>query len=125
MSYKAGPVILKSQDKNRMLDFLSDVLEFDVDHEEDSVNHGSFLFKFSEKSSPEPLADSLVEFSFQVKSISELEEIARKYNFFIYRKPSPINSFEDIVFSDQDNKKVLTIVDIDRRLWRFEFLPSI
>lgn len=108
-----------------MLDFLSDVLEFDVDLDSHCVSHGNFLFKFSDNDTHLSNTSAGVEFNFQVEKLSQLEEIARKYNFFLYRKPSTHTFLENITFTELDSRQILTIEDLDRRIWRFEFSASI
>lgn len=122
MEYECGPLLLYSQDKNRMMDFLSDVFEFDVDSILDSVHRGPLLLKLCELESPaNNEASSSIVFSFKVKSEEELKEIMSKYNFFLYRKSLPSPSAEKLDFIQNDKKKILTISDVDQRLWRFEF----
>lgn len=104
-----------------MLDFLSDVLEFDVDQNTDSVSHGPFIFQVNEGLIP----SSGVEFSFSIKSEEDLQEILRKYHFFLYRKPPTVLLKEKIELTKTDYKKTLTIEDIDQRVWRFELLTKI
>ena len=108
-----------------MMDFLSDVFEFDVDSVSDSVQRGPLFLKLFEL---EPGSSNIVAnnnnaiiFSFKVKSEQELKEIMSKYNFFLYRKSNSSNIVETLELFQSDTKKVLTISDIDQRLWRFEF----
>lgn len=122
MNYQIGTVTLHSQDKNRMLDFLSDVLEFDVDQNTDSVTHGPFIFQVVSEGRT---ASTGVEFSFFLKTEEDLEEILRKYHFFHYRKPVTDLLKEKIELKEIDLKKILTIEDIDQRKWRFELLTKI
>lgn len=121
MNYQIGTVTLHSQDKKRMLDFLSDVLEFDVDQDTDSVSHGPFIFQLNEGM----MISSGVEFSFSLKNEEDLQEIIRKFHFFHYRKPATDLLNEKILITEEECKKTLTIEDIDRRLWRFELLTKI
>lgn len=106
-----------------MMDFLSDVFEFDVDSISDSVFRGPLFFKLiEEKSRHEQFAqNNSIIFSFKVKSELELKEIMSKYNFFLYRKTSSTEMTEKLDLVQNENTKVLTISDIDQRLWRFEF----
>lgn len=108
-----------------MMDFLSDVFEFEVDCVSDSVHRGPLFFKLFEL---EPGSGTNVAvnpngviFSFKVKSEQELKEIMSKYNFFLYRKSNSHNIAEKLELIQTDNKKVLSISDVDQRLWRFEF----
>lgn len=103
-----------------MMDFLSDVFEFDVDSVSDSVHRGPLSFKLCEKPALETTADQSIVFSFKVKSENELKEIMSKYNFFLYRKSQSPNAFEKVDFEQTETKKTLTISDVDQRLWRFE-----
>jgi hypothetical protein len=120
MNYQIGTVTLHSQDKNRMLDFLSDVLEFDVDQSTDSVTHGPFVFQVNEG-----LGNSAgVEFSFILNTEADLQEILRKYHFFHYRKPPTELLKETLEISETDCKKIITIEDIDLRKWRFHLLAK-
>lgn len=105
-----------------MMDFLSDVFEFDVDSISDSVHRGPLFLKLCELETPvNNEANSGIVFSFRVKSEQELKEIMSKYNFFLYRKSLPTPSAEKLDLIQNDKKKILTISDIDQRLWRFEF----
>jgi len=121
MNYQIGTVTLHSRDKNRMLDFLSDVMEFDVDQSNNSVTHGPFIFQVNEGA----ISSSGVEFTFSLKSEEDLQEILRKYHFFHYRKPGNDLFVEKLQMSEVDCKKILTIEDIDQRKWRFELLKKI
>jgi hypothetical protein len=125
MDYQIGTVTLHSQDKNRMLDFLSDVLEFNIDQENNFVSHGAFIFQLYEGALLKKNSDPGLEFNFFVKSEEELQEILRKYHFFLYRKPAATALKEKIRFTDENQKKTLIIEDIDRRLWRFELSAKI
>ncbi len=116
MNYKVSSVTLHSQDKNRMLDFLSDVLEFDVDQESDTVSYGPFLFQLTAGMT----SGAGIDFSFRVNSEMQLQEILRKYHFFLYRKPGTNSLSEKISLTNVDNTKILSIEDIDHRHWRFE-----
>lgn len=110
-----------------MMDFLSDVFEFDVDCVSDSVQRGPLFLKLFELGTDniniQGNNNNAVVFSFKVKSELELKEIISKYNFFLYRKSNSHNIAEKIELLQTETKKVLTISDIDQRLWRFEFEP--
>lgn len=126
MEYECGPLLLYSQDKIRMMDFLSDVFEFDVDCVQDTVHKGTLYFKLLNLEADDNVLvgnNSGVVFSFKVKSEQELKEIMSKYNFFLYRKSNSHHILENIEFLEIDSKKILTISDIDQRRWRFEFEP--
>ncbi len=121
MEYECGPLLLFSKDKIRMMDFLSDVFEFDVDSIDESIQRGPLSLKLcSNNSSNPPVNQCNIIFSFKVKSENELKEIISKYNFFLYRKSLVANFGESIEFNETENRKILTISDIDQRLWRFE-----
>lgn len=122
MDYECGPLILYSQDKVRMLDFLSDVFEFDVDTVTDSVYRGPLFLKLTdERASKDYIGQNGIVFNFFVKSEQELKEIMSKYNFFLYRKSSQSEFIERLDLVEKEDKKILTISDIDQRLWRFEY----
>ena len=108
-----------------MMDFLSDVFEFDVDSVFDSIHRGPLNLKIFDSDSggvshSENTNNGII-FSFKVKSEHELKEIMSKYNFFLYRKSNSNEISETLELMQIDSKKVLTISDIDQRLWRFEF----
>ncbi len=104
-----------------MLDFLSDVFEFDVDTVSDSVHRGPLFLKLCEVNSGEDnFNNNGIVFSFKVKSDQELKEIMNKYNFFLYRKSELTKVPEKIELLQNEDKTTLTISDIDHRLWRFE-----
>lgn len=105
-----------------MMDFLSDVFEFDVDCISDSVHRGPLFLKLCEQDPGVASLDSSgIVFSFKVKSEQELKEIMSKYNFFLYRKSLKTGHSEKLDLIQSDKKKILTISDIDQRLWRFEY----
>ena len=122
MDIITGPVILYSQDKIRMLDFLSDVFEFDVDSEQDIVTKGPLNLKLielhpSEKKGFHTLG---VTFLFKLKNSSQVKEILNKYNFFLYRKEDKSN-LEEIWHEDGiDQNNSISIKDIDGRIWKFD-----
>lgn len=125
MEYECGPVLLYSQDKIRMMDFLSDVFEFDVDSVSDCIHRGPLFLKLCELAPSEENQNSKgIVFSFKVKSELELKEIMSKYNFFLYRKSQPLSLQEKIELVQSEKKTTLTISDIDHRLWRFELENS-
>lgn len=107
-----------------MMDFLSDVFEFDVDAVADSVHRGNLSLKLFElmPDSTVNLANknNSIVFSFKVKSEQELKEIMSKYNFFLYRKSNSQNIAEKLELIQTGTQKVLSISDVDQRLWRFE-----
>ena len=84
MDYVCGPVILYSQDKIRMMDFLSDVFEFDVDSENDLVENGALFLKLIELKDQEKenFKSSGIKFAFKLKNPDQLKEILNKFNFF-------------------------------------------
>lgn len=104
-----------------MMDFLSDVFEFDVDSVSDSVHRGPLYLKLCEHSSPDEFARNKgIVFSFKVSSVDEIKEIMSKYNFFLYRKTRGSYEPEKLELDQTDRKTTLTLTDIDQRLWRFE-----
>ncbi len=121
MDYVCEPVILYSQDKIRMMDFLSDVFEFDVDPEQDLVLSGSLNLKLVEL--PRGLKNILnapgIKFVFKIKNHDEIDEIINKCNFFIYRKEDK-SVREEICPQDSEFlDEALSIKDIDGRIWQF------
>lgn len=131
MEYECGPLLLYSQDKIRMMDFLSDVFEFEVDSISDSVSRGPLFLRLCEQESlsrdntdhSKNLRNKGIVFSFKVRSEDELKEIVSKYNFFLYRKSrARDDSFdlEKVELVQTEDLTTLTISDIDQRLWRFE-----
>lgn len=119
MDYVCGSVILYSQDKVRMMDFLSDVFEFDVDPEQDLVYNGPLHLKLVElpDSQKENFETKGIKFAFKTKSTSDLEEIVNKCNFFIYRKEDKTLTEE---VCPQEQVESLSIKDIDGRIWQFD-----
>lgn len=107
-----------------MLDFLCDVFEFDVDSVSDSVSRGPLFLKLCEQTSGDEVARHKgIVFSFKVKSEEELKEIMSKYNFFLYRKnrrPEDPYELEKMDLEKTERQTILTLTDIDQRLWRFE-----
>lgn len=103
-----------------MMDFLSDVFEFEVDSISDSVQRGPLYLKLCEHAPVGIQQNQNIVFSFKVKSENELKEIMSKYNFFLYRKTQGPYALEKVDLQQTESKKTLTISDIDQRLWRFE-----
>jgi hypothetical protein len=121
MDYVCGPVILYSQDKVRMLDFLSDVFEFDVDVNNDTVSSGNLFLKLIESNNQEEFKSTGIVFAFKLKTSEQLSEILNKYNFFLYRKSPVEQSLEAVELDVNENGESLSVKDIDGRTWRFDF----
>jgi hypothetical protein len=101
-----------------MMDFLSDVFEFDVDPEEDLVLNGSLNLKLVElpEAEKENFQTNGIKFAFKIKHSDEIKKIVSKYNFFLYRKA-------DTTYHEEICKvgaEALTIKDIDGRIWQFD-----
>ena len=104
-----------------MMDFLSDVFEFDVDPEQDLVLSGPMLLKLVElpKGQKNILNCPGIKFVFKIKNHDEISEIKNKCNFFIYRKEDK-SVMEEICPQDSDLlDEALSIKDIDGRIWQF------
>ena len=125
MDYICGPVILYSQDKIRMLDFLSDVFEFEVDSERGLVQSGAFLLKLIElpEKEKENFQSLGIKFAFKIKDPHELLELVNKYNFFLYRNADKNEAREVCLY--EKGQKSLTIKDIDGRIWQFDVNESV
>lgn len=122
MSYELAPVVLYSQDRNRMLNFLSDVFEFEVNEADFSVSIGSISdsvsFKIENQYLDQHQSISPIEFNFRLDSIFDLKELENKFNFFIYRRNEP-GLFEEMSKSEGEKEVSIVFYDIDRRPWRF------
>lgn len=121
-------MILFSQDRTRMLNFLSDVFEFEVDEADFSVTNQNFAFIVeSHQSSSINNNIPQVQFSFHIKNENELNEIVNKFNFFLYRRGEKLGDTdlqEKIEVSENEYYKSLTILDIDNRPWRFDYMKK-
>jgi len=117
MDYFCGPLTLYTCDKIRLIDFLSDVFEFDVDSEHDLITGGSLNLKIEESSSMPTHLSSSIAFSFELKDENALCEVVKKYNFFQYRNESKNSKHENISI---EKSSELSIFDIDGREWRFK-----
>ena len=122
MDYVFCPIILYSQDKIRMMDFLSDVFEFDVDSELDLVKSGTLNLKLVElhQNDKKDFHTQGVTFAFKLKSIDQIQEIINKYNFFLYRKEDKTYSEEICNYNQATELNSLSIKDIDGRVWKFD-----
>ena len=132
MDYVSGPVILYSQDKVRMMDFLSDVFEFEVDHEHDLAQNGGLHLKLIELPEEDKTDfQSLgIKFAFKIKNAEQIKEIVNKCNFFIYRKSDTHkthnrneeiqNLSQNISDKESTQNNSVSIKDIDGRLWQFD-----
>mgnify|MGYP006257140879 CR=1 FL=1 len=120
MEYVCGPLILYSQDKIRMMDFLSDVFEFEVDPEQDLVINDGLNLKLIElpEAEKENFKSLGIKFAFKLKEKEQIQEIKSKYNFFLYRKSDQKISEE--IASESEDEKSLSIKDIDGRIWQFD-----
>ena len=120
MEYICGPVILYSQDKIRMMDFLSDVFEFEVNPEEDLVHNEGFNLKLIElpEEEKENFKSLGIKFAFKLREKAQIEEIVNKYNFFLYRKSD--QKITEEITSQNEETGSLTIKDIDGRIWQFD-----
>jgi len=122
MSYELAPVVLYSQDRNRMLNFLSDVFEFEVNEVDYSVSVASLSeiisFKIENQTHNTNSNISPIEFNFKLQSVIDLKELENKFNFFIYRRNEP-GLFEEMSHLDSENETAIVFYDIDRRPWRF------
>ena len=127
MNDEFGSVLLFSQDRLRLCDFLSDVLDFELDIENQRASRGPLILNIKDSLKPfvstSTPSESIV-FSFQVKSLEDLDIFSSKFNFFLYRKGqnSPLVERVDVQFVD--SLKVMNFYDIDNRLWRFEAMIS-
>jgi hypothetical protein len=122
MDIASGPIILYSQDKIRMMDFFSDVLEFEVDTEQDMVSTGPLNLKIIEltKIEKKGFQTNGVTFAFKLKNKEQILEILNKYKFFIYRKEDKTYEEEICNLADSNLEKSLSIKDIDGRVWKFD-----
>lgn len=116
MKYSFEEIILCSQDASRMMDFLSDVCEFEVDLKREIVKGGELSFKL--KHSPETAICLGPSFRFSVDSSDELEELKGKFDFFVYRKGLRENESAFFKAIDDETKE-LVITDLDQRMWVF------
>ena len=122
MNFSVGPITLVSRDKSRMVDFLSDVFEFEFNSELDTVHNGLFSIKI--EFSQDRLDDSHIKFHFKCRDVHHLKDIIQKFEFFSYRKEIERNEsfFEKIVKIEIDELRLfgeLSIIDIDGRTWNF------
>jgi len=120
MDYFCGPLTLYTSDKIRLIDFLSNVLEFEVNTEEDLVIGGSLSIKIHElkiENGKKTDLNSAVAFNFELKNEDELSEIVNKYNFFQYRNHQKNSQTEKLTVIESSE---LSIFDLDGREWRFK-----
>lgn len=122
MDYVCGPLILVSQDKIRMMDFLSDVFEFDVDTENDTITKGPLSLKLVEENKHKAPLENVqqgITFAFTLKQKEQVDEILSKFNFFLYRKSQDPEN-ERLKFKEIDHDNGLMIHDFDGRTWKFD-----
>ncbi|AUN98350.1 hypothetical protein C0V70_09575 [Bacteriovorax stolpii] len=103
-----------------MMDFLSDVFEFEVDPEQDLVINDGLNLKLIElpEDEKENFKSLGIKFAFKLKEKEQIQEIKSKYNFFLYRKSDQKISEE--IASESEDEKSLSIKDIDGRIWQFD-----
>jgi hypothetical protein len=119
MEFEYGPLILKSQDRLRMADLLTDVFEFEVDAENDCLCLGPWRIKLIDSKASDVPEQSVV-FEFFVFSQDDLDEISSKFHFFLYRKSDSQDSKEKISSTENEASKIVTVVDLDQRQWQFK-----
>lgn len=116
MRYKLGPLELYSAQSTRLLDFLSDVLELEVDVSQSKVIICGQEFIIKE-SSPDRTYQKTVDFHLEIDSRNLIDEIKQKLNFFLYRK-NPEAQIEKLVSEDATfGCNLLILSDIDGRHW--------
>ena len=121
MNYEVAPLVLYSQDRTRMLNFMSDVFEFEVNNKDYSVHCGGLFFQIeNNQDNIEQIADNRVMFSFRIDSEDELDEIINKYNFFRYRREGSA-FLENVEVGESSLEKFVIIYDLDARPWKFFF----
>ncbi len=105
-----------------MMDFLSDVFEFEVDPKEGVVTSGPLNLKLVElhPSEKKGFHTNGVTFAFKLKNHDQLKEILNKFNFFLYRKEDKTYEEEIYHSMEMDSEKSLSIKDIDGRIWQFD-----
>ncbi len=123
MDYICGPLILVSQDKVRMMDFLCDVFEFDVDTENDTITKGPLSLKIISAPKDEVALPQGITFAFLVKGKDQIQEILNKYNFFLYRKSQDPHQ-KNLKFEEKGLDQGLLIKDFDGRNWKFDLMPG-
>lgn len=102
-----------------MMDFFSDVFEFEVDPVEDIIKNGSMTFKLLDQREHNLSAFAPgVEFLFKLKNLEQFKEIISKFNFFLYRKSAGESIKENFTFIEES--KSFSIKDLDGRIWHFE-----
>lgn len=107
-----------------MLDFLSDVFEFDVDTENDTIVSGPLTLKLVETSQKNvENGDSGITFAFKLKKNDQIKELLNKYKFFLYRKAQDPHN-EKFKFYEDYQDDCLKIKDFDGRTWQFDLLPG-
>lgn len=125
---------LYSIDKVRLMDFLCDVFDFEVDSVKDCVKAGNLLFKiinspmkyedFCDLSSREFLS---MKFNFVLKNKEDLQEIKNKFKFYLYRRNAleamGASQLKEEIYSsfDHENECELVLKDVDQRLWSFKY----
>lgn len=125
---------LYSIDKVRLMDFLCDVFDFEVNSVSDYVKAGNLIFKIIdspmnyEKFTEFPAHHFLnMKMNFNLKNKEDILEIKNKFNFYLYRRNAlegGMNAVlkEEIYSSfDHETESELIIKDVDQRLWCFRF----
>jgi uncharacterized protein YqkB len=119
MEFEYGPLILKSQDRLRMTDLLTDVFEFEVDTENHCLALGPWRVRLID-SQVTDVFEQCVVFEFYVFSQDDLNEISSKFHFFLYRKSDSIEVKEKMTIVENDSYKILSVIDLDKREWQFK-----
>lgn len=122
MDYFCGPLTLYTRDKIRLIDFLSDVFEFDVDTQSDLISGGTYSLQVVESPNDSIVKSEGISFLFELKNSNELEEIVNKFNFFLYRNIGRPHAFEQINLKKESE---ISIRDLDGREWKFKSRPAI
>ncbi len=108
-----------------MMDFLCDVLEFDVDTENDTIKKGPLSLKIVDSTKNSTIDEVAlpqgITFPFIVKNKVQLQEIQSKFDFFIYRKSQDSHQ-ENLNFEEYGLDQGLLIKDFDGRNWKFDLM---
>jgi hypothetical protein len=125
MIYDNAPLVLHGHDRNRMLNFLSDVFEFEVIEEECLAQNFGLFLKIEQNKSIDHSSNNQpsVEFTFKLTSENEIDELINKFNFFMYRRKESLENsmLENFEIIEDANIKKLIIKDTDQRPWSFIF----
>lgn len=114
---KLSKVILRSQDKEKLGQFLSQLFEMELGHHgERVVLHQDSGLTFELVDLLEPVSEGNTVINLSFSELEELHHLIQKIRFIEYRLDFPSIKMTDLFNDGEDH--YFEFVDLDHRIWR-------